>query len=103
MNTTLRIDAASRYCKSRYRMKINYLRKHTIQLIALLTLGAPCFLTSCADQNSTAKTSSRTVAFVTANGGATYRDPKTDENIRKADDYWLPPGRAEGQPYNRPR
>ena len=23
-----------------------------------------------------------------------------DENIRKADDYWLPPGRAEGQPYN---
>ena len=24
-----------------------------------------------------------------------------DENIRKADDYWLPPGRAEGQPYNR--
>ena len=24
-----------------------------------------------------------------------------DENIRKADDYWLPPGRAEGQPYYR--
>ena len=24
-----------------------------------------------------------------------------DENIRKADDYWLPPGRAQGQPYNR--
>jgi hypothetical protein len=24
----------------------------------------------------------------------------TQENIRKADDYWLPPGRAEGQPYN---
>jgi YHS domain-containing protein len=24
-----------------------------------------------------------------------------DENIRKADDYWLPRGRAEGQPYNR--
>jgi len=27
----------------------------------------------------------------------------TDENTRKADDYWLPTGRAEGQPYNRPR
>jgi YHS domain-containing protein len=24
-----------------------------------------------------------------------------DENIQKADDYWLPPGRAQGQPYNR--
>jgi hypothetical protein len=24
-----------------------------------------------------------------------------DENIRKADDYWLPRGRAQGQPYNR--
>jgi YHS domain-containing protein len=24
-----------------------------------------------------------------------------DENIRKADDYWLPSGRAQGQPYNR--
>jgi YHS domain-containing protein len=24
-----------------------------------------------------------------------------DENMRKADDYWLPAGRAEGQPYNR--
>ena len=24
-----------------------------------------------------------------------------NENIRKADDYWLPPGRAQGQPYNR--
>jgi YHS domain-containing protein len=24
-----------------------------------------------------------------------------DKNIRKADDYWLPPGRAAGQPYNR--
>jgi hypothetical protein len=23
------------------------------------------------------------------------------ENIRKADENWLPPGRAEGQPYNR--
>jgi len=24
-----------------------------------------------------------------------------DENIRKADDYWVPAGRAQGQPYNR--
>jgi len=24
-----------------------------------------------------------------------------DENIRKADDYWVPLGRAQGQPYNR--
>ena len=24
-----------------------------------------------------------------------------DENIRKSDDYWLPPGRAEGRPYDR--
>jgi hypothetical protein len=23
------------------------------------------------------------------------------ENIRKADDYWVPPGRAQGQPYDR--
>jgi hypothetical protein len=23
------------------------------------------------------------------------------ENMRKADENWLPPGRAEGQPYNR--
>jgi len=84
-------------------MTINYLKKHTIQLIAIVMLGAPCSLTSCADQNSTAKTSSRTVTLMTANSGAIDGDPKTDENIRKADDYWLPPGRAEGQPYSRPR
>jgi hypothetical protein len=81
-------------------MTINYSKKHTIQLIAIVMLGAPCVLTSCADQNSTAKTSSRTVRLVTANSGAIHGDPKTDENIRKADDYRLPPGRAEGQPYN---
>ena len=85
------------------RMVIKYMKRHTIQLIAILMLGAPCSLTSCADQNSTAKTSSRTVTLMTANSGAIDGDPKTDENIRKADDYWLPPGRAEGQPYNGPR
>jgi hypothetical protein len=66
-------------------MKINYLRKHTIPLIAVLTLGVP-FSLACADQNPTAKTSSRTVAFVTTNAGATYGGPKTDENIRNADE-----------------
>ena len=67
-------------------MKINYLRKHTIQLIAIAMLGAPCFLTSCEDQSSTAEASSRTAAFLTANAGATYGDPQTHENMRPADE-----------------
>jgi hypothetical protein len=36
----------------------------------------------------------------TADNAKEFRS-NIDENIRKADDYWLPPGRAEGQPYNR--
>ena len=35
-----------------------------------------------------------------ADGAKEFRS-NIDENIRKADDYWLPPGRAQGQPYNR--
>jgi len=35
-----------------------------------------------------------------ADTGKEFRS-NVDENIRKADDYWLPPGRAQGQPYNR--
>jgi YHS domain-containing protein len=33
--------------------------------------------------------------------GVTEFRSNIDENIRKADDYWLPRGRAQGQPYNR--
>jgi hypothetical protein len=79
------------------------MKKQIIELIAIVLLCAPCALTSCADQNSTAKTSSLTASFVTTNSRATDGDSETDENMRKADDYWLPPGRAEGQPYSRPR
>jgi len=35
-----------------------------------------------------------------ADGAKEYRS-NIDENIRKADENWLPPGRAQGQPYNR--
>ena len=35
-----------------------------------------------------------------ADGAKEFRS-NIDENMRKAEDYWLPPGRAEGQPYNR--
>ena len=35
-----------------------------------------------------------------ADGAKEFRS-NIDENMRKADDYWLPAGRAEGQPYNR--
>ena len=35
-----------------------------------------------------------------ADGAKEFRS-NIDENMRKADDYWLPPGRAAGQPYNR--
>jgi NAD(P)-dependent dehydrogenase (short-subunit alcohol dehydrogenase family) len=35
-----------------------------------------------------------------ADGAKEFRSD-IDENVRKADDYWLPSGRAEGQPYNR--
>ena len=35
-----------------------------------------------------------------ADGAKEFRS-NVDENIRKANDYWLPPGRAQGQPYNR--
>jgi YHS domain-containing protein len=35
-----------------------------------------------------------------ADGAKEFRS-NIDQNIRKADDYWLPPGRAQGQPYNR--
>lgn len=71
------------------RMVIKYMKRHTIQLIAILMLGAPCSLTSCADQNSTVKTSSHTVALVAANSSATYGDPKTDEDMRNADEQWV--------------
>ena len=83
--------------------EVSYLKKHGMRQIAIVALGALCFLTSCANQNSTAKTSSLCAGFVTANSSAIYGDPKAYENIRKADDCWFPPGRAEGQPYNRPR
>jgi hypothetical protein len=35
-----------------------------------------------------------------ANGAKESRS-SIDENIRKPDENWLPPGRAQGQPYNR--
>src|SRR5271165_2344559 len=35
-----------------------------------------------------------------ADGAKEFRS-NIDENIRKADDYWVPLGRAEGQPYSR--
>lgn len=62
------------------------MKKHTIHLIAIVVLGAPCSLMSCADQNSPAKAYSPTVDFVTANSSATYGDPETDKNIRNADE-----------------
>jgi hypothetical protein len=97
-----RISLISR-ARSIRRRPLEYLKKRTIQLTAIVALGAACFLTSCANQSSTAKRSSLLAGFVTANASAIYSDPKTDENIRKADDYWLPPDRARGEPYNRPR
>ena len=66
--------------------EITYLKKHAFRLIAIVALGAPCSLTSCADQNSSAKTSSLTSAFVTVNSSASYGDPKTHENIRNAEE-----------------
>ena len=76
---------------------INYMKKYAIQPMAIVVLAAACFLTSCAAQNSTARTSSLGARFVAPNSSAKYDDPPT------AEDYWLPPGRAEGQPYYRPR
>ena len=73
------------------------MRKYAIQLMAIVVLGAACFLTSCATQNSTARTSSLGARFVAPNSSAKYDDPPP------AEDYWLPPGRAVGQPYHRPR
>ncbi|MBV8279826.1 MAG: hypothetical protein JO170_31810 [Verrucomicrobia bacterium] len=73
------------------------MNKYAIQLMAIVVLGAACFLTSCAAHNSTARTSSVSARFVAPNSSVKYDDPPTTE------DYWLPPGRAEGQPYYRPR
>ena len=80
---------------------INYMKKYAIQLMAIVVLAAACFLTSCAAQNSTARTSSLGARFVAPISSAKYDDPPADPPT--AEDYWLPPGRAEGQPYYRPR
>ena len=63
----------------------NHLKRYTIELIAILILGAVCPLTSCAERNSAAQTSSLSAAFVTANSRATNADPATVQNIRKAE------------------
>ena len=64
----------------------NHLKRHTIELIAIMILSAVCPLTSCAEQNTTAKTSSLSAAFVTASSRATYGDPATVQNIREAEE-----------------
>jgi hypothetical protein len=64
----------------------NHLKRHTIELIAIVILGAVCPLTSYAEQNSTAKTPSISAAFVTANSRATHGEPATVQNIRKAEE-----------------
>jgi hypothetical protein len=43
------------------------MKKHNIHLVAIVVLGAACALTSCVGQNSTAKTSRLTAAFMTTN------------------------------------
>jgi Aldo/keto reductase family len=80
---------------------INYMKKDGIQLMTIVILDAACFLASCAVHNSTAIKSSLSAGFVAPNSSAKYDAPPDDPAT--AEDYWLPPGRAEGQPYYRPR
>jgi len=53
------------------------MKKHTIQLTAIMVLGSLCFLVSCANQNPTTKTSRLTGPFAQANPSPTYGDPET--------------------------
>jgi hypothetical protein len=77
------------------------MKKYGMQLMTIVILGAACFLTSCAAHNSTALKSSLSARFVAPNSSDKYDAPADDPPT--AEDYWLPPGRAEGQPYDRPR
>ena len=54
---------------------INHMKKHTIQLTAIMVLGSLCFLASCATQPPTAKTSSLTGTFAQANPSPTFSRP----------------------------
>jgi len=53
------------------------MKKHTIQLTAIVVLSSLGFLVSCANQNPTEKTSRLTDSFAQANPSPTYGDPET--------------------------